>query len=355
MRITDIDVQTAVIPMAKPFRVSLGAIAGYESVFVRIKTDEGLTGYGEGCPFTCVTGETCVSVSDAVSLFAAALTGLDPFSIDHIHAVMDRISARNGTAKAAIDMALYDIMGKASGLPLYKLLGGHLNTVETDMTISIDAPEIMGEKAAAIFGEGYRTIKVKAGGNRKDDLDAIRLISEAAPDAVVNIDANQGWNAHEAIDMCKAYAAFGVSFIEQPLPYWDIDGMAYVRSRSPIPIMADESCFTPQDAYRIVKAGAADMINIKLMKCGGLYRAMQINAVAQAAGIPCMVGCMSESKLSIAAGAALAVAHPNITHADLDGFTQFEAGNLLSEGFRFTPPVIDLGDAPGIGVTVNFP
>jgi L-alanine-DL-glutamate epimerase-like enolase superfamily enzyme len=354
MRITDVCVKAVNIPLSEAFMVALGPITSCESVFVRIKTDEGVTGYGEGCPFTYVTGETCVSVSDAVGLFAKALTGLDPFSIGHIHSLMDRISARNGTAKAAIDMALYDIMGKAAGLPLYKLLGGHSGAVETDMTISIDTPKAMGEKAGVFFKEGYRTLKVKAGGNRQNDLEAIRLIREAAPGAVINVDANQGWRAHEAVDMCRAYAEFGVLSVEQPLPHWDLDGMAYVRSRSPIPIMADESCFTPQDAGRIAKAGAADIINIKLVKCGGLYRAMEIDAVARAAGISCMVGCMSESRLSIAAGAALVAARPNIIHADLDGFTQFDTGDLLCGGLRFTPPVIGLDETPGIGVTVDF-
>jgi L-alanine-DL-glutamate epimerase-like enolase superfamily enzyme len=154
--------------------------------------------------------------------------------------------------------------------------------------------------------------------------------------------------------MLACYEDHGVEAVEQPLPYWDLDGMAYVRARSPIPIMADESCFTPQDASAIVRARAADIINIKLMKCGGLNRALRINAVAEAAGVACMLGCMLESRLAIAAGAHLVASHSNFVYADLDSFADFDDTSVVVQAFDYQAPQIRLPDTPGIGVSLSF-
>ncbi|MDR2750551.1 MAG: dipeptide epimerase [Clostridiales bacterium] len=354
MKIAGIEAKKVVLPLAKEFRISLGAVANFEAVFVKVITDEGLFGYGEASPFAYVTGETCETVIDAISYISKALTGLDPFSIEAIHRTMDRVTARNGSAKAAIDIALYDIMSKAAGVPLYKFLGGSQSNVETDMTISIDDPQIMGQEAKDLSNSGFRMLKIKAGGNREADLEAIDLIRKNAPNAHLKIDANQGWKPAQALEMARAYEKYGVQSIEQPVPAWDLDGLAYVRRHSPIPIMADESCFTPQDAFKIAKLEAADIINIKLMKCGGIYRALQICSVAESAGIPCMVGCMMESRIAIAAGAALVASHPNIILADLDSFVELENKNLATGGFEFDTPVIKLGDASGLGVETGL-
>jgi L-alanine-DL-glutamate epimerase-like enolase superfamily enzyme len=354
MKIASIEAKKSVLPLEKEFRISLGAVASYEAVFVKITTDEGLIGYGEASPFAYVTGETCETVLDAISYISKALTGFDPFSIEAIHRTMDRVTARNGSAKAALDIALYDIMSKAAGVPLYKYLGGNSANVETDMTISIDEPESMGQTAKDLNRRGFRMLKIKAGGNREADLEAIDLIRKNAPTAHLKVDANQGWNAAVALEMARAYSSFGVQSIEQPVPAWDLDGLAYVRRRSPIPIMADESCFTPQDAFKIAKLEAADIINIKLMKCGGLYRAHQICSIAESAGIPCMVGCMMESRIAIAAGAALVASHPNIILADLDSFAELEGKGLATGGFEFETPVIKLGEASGLGVETGL-
>jgi o-succinylbenzoate synthase len=354
MKITRVTAREVEVPLEKPFVVSLGTISACETVYVKLETDAGLVGYGEGAGLSFVTGETNGTVLNTVRLFEPVLLGQDPYAIAHIHRKMDERIVRNSAAKAAVDLALYDLMAKGANLPLYKYLGGVSNTVEIDMTIGLDEPKSMAETAARLFKEGFRELKIKAGADDAQDEAAIRLIREAAPDAHLKVDANQGWTVHRALGMLRIYAECGVEALEQPVPYWDLDGLKYIRDKSPIPIMADESCFSPQDASKIVRLGAADIINIKLMKCGGLYRALQINDIAEAAGVNTMLGCMLESKLSIAAGAALVAARPNFIYADLDSFLEHGETALIRGSFEYETPFIRLTDTPGIGVELDI-
>ena len=353
MKITSVSATRVSIPLTEPFIISLGAIDTADTVFVKITTDEGLVGYGEGTGIGFVTGETPETVVGAIEIFTPMLIGLNPYWIEHIHREMDRIFVGNGSAKAAIDLALYDLMAKAAGLPLYQFLGGVNSRVETDQTIGLGEPKTMADKASELVKQGYREIKVKAGSDDDLDKEAIRLIREAAPQALLKVDANQGWTVPQALKMLGYYSDYEVSAVEQPVPFWDLESMAIVRSRSPIPIMADESCFTPQDATKIIRAQAADVINIKLMKCGGIYRALQINSIAESAGIRTMLGCMLESRLAIAAGAHLVASRPNFIYADLDSFNDFDDSTLISSGFDFEVPYISLSDKPGIGVELH--
>jgi L-alanine-DL-glutamate epimerase-like enolase superfamily enzyme len=354
MKITEITAEKINLELVKPFTIALGTITESDNILVSVETDEGITGYGEGAAVPFVTGETPEIILAAVFALREGLIGLDPRSIGHIHRVMDETLVGNGAAKAAIDIALYDVIGKHAETPLYKLLGGHRSSVETDMTVGIDRPEIMAQTAAELVAQGFRQIKIKAGIRPEDDVEAVRLIRKAVgPDIRLKVDANQGWSAGDAMMTIASLAACGVDAVEQPVPAWDVEGLAAVRAKAPIKIMADESCFTPQDALRLVARGAVDMINIKLMKCGGLYPAMQINAIATAAGIPCMVGCMLESRLAIAAGAAFIASDPNIVYGDVDSFRDFKENGIVSGGFDFDCPTICLTEAPGLGVTVK--
>jgi L-alanine-DL-glutamate epimerase-like enolase superfamily enzyme len=354
MKITRITAKPVEAPLAKPFVVAIGEIRSCTVVFVRIETDAGITGYGEGAATPFVTGETNDTVLSAVNFLTPPLIGQNPFAIGWLHKAMDAALVGNGSAKAAIDIALYDIMAKAAGLPLYEFLGAQSGNVETDMTIGISDPKSMSVEAAKLAAQGYRHIKVKAGMDEERDIEAIKLIRAAAPNARLKLDANQGWSVSQALRMLRKYRKYRIETVEQPVPYWDIDGLGEVRAKSQVPVMADESCFTPHDAVRIIKKSAADMINIKLMKCGGLYRAAQICAIAEAAGIPCMLGCMMESRVAIAAAAAFVAAKANVVYADLDSFAEFSDASFLKGGFKFEAPIIHLPDTPGIGVEVNF-
>jgi len=354
MIITNVTAKKVEVPLWKPFTISLGTIYSVELVFLKIETDNGLVGYGEGSGVEFVTGETSDTVLGAIKMFEPILVGQNPYAIEHIHRAMDRKLVGNGSAKAAVDMALYDLMSKAAGLPLYRFLGGVSGQIEVDITIGISTPENMAKEAAGRVAEGYRELKIKAGANPDDDIKAINLIRKAAPDVMLKVDANQGWTVATALRVMREYEKVGVEAVEQPVPFWNVEGLREVRSRANIPVMADESCFTPNNAFNIARAGAADVLNIKLMKCGGIYRANQITTIAESAGLRCMLGCMIESRLSIAAAAAFVAARPNVKYADLDSFHEFDDSVIIKSGFVFEVPLLTLNETPGLGIEVDM-
>ena len=253
---------------------------------------------------------------------------------------------------------MYDIRGKAAGMPVYKLLGGYSNTVLNDITVSIMEPQAMADKALSyVRDKGYRVLKVKVGADVNDDIRALTLIREAVgPDVRLRVDANQGYDVPTALKALNAFAALGVESVEQCLPAWNMEGAAYLRRKAPaIHLMLDESIHGPVDAARACRMDAADILNIKLMKCGGLYPAEQINALAQANGLTCMVGCMMETKLSITAGLSFVAAKKNVMDADLDSFMEYVGGEThFPGGFTHKGSDFVLCDAPGFGLDIDF-
>lgn len=350
MKITDVKVDKVYVKLVKPFKVALGTIDNNESVIVKIQTDDGIVGIGEGSPEPKVTGETVETVFSVCKLLGETIKGLDPIDIEKVHHVMDRTIVGNPAAKAAIDIALHDILGKVSKQPLYKLLGGFDNTFETDFTIGIDNPEVMAQEAIKITEQGFKILKIKVGLGLSEDIQRIKLIREAVGSHIkIRVDANQGWSPWEAIRAINAIEKFNIEAVEQPVPYWDIDGLAQVKDNVNIPIMADESVFSPQDALKVIKRGAVDIINIKLMKCGGLFKASRINAIAEAAGVECMLGCMLENVISITAAASFVAAHKNVTRADLDSTLMLKEG-LIKGGAIIKGGMVTLPDTPGLGI-----
>jgi o-succinylbenzoate synthase len=354
MKITDIKYDRLKVKLPKPFVVAIGTIEYAETVIVKITTDEGITGYGEAAPFSPVTGDTLDSIHIFLDLFKPALIGQNPFEIEKIHKIMNTMTVGNTSSKAAIDIALYDIMGKKLEMPLYKLLGGYRNSFPVDVTVGIGKPDVMAQDALAYAQKGFRILKIKAGLNPEADLEAIKLIREAVgPDIRLRVDANQGWTVNEAIRVMEEYEKYGVEAVEQPVRYWNIDGLAYIRRHTKIALMADESCHSPEDALRLAKAEAVDIFNIKLMKSGGIYPALAINAIGEACGCNCMVGCMLETRIGNAASASLAAAQKNITEADLDSFRHFD-DNVVGGGFTVENSVMTMLEKPGLGIELNF-
>jgi L-alanine-DL-glutamate epimerase-like enolase superfamily enzyme len=189
----------------------------------------------------------------------------------------------------------------------------------TDITLGIKSPKEMAGDAARAVRKGFKALKVKLGTDPVEDIERVKAVREAAGDSVqIRVDANQGWTVKQAIDVLNKIETFNIQFAEQPVSAEDIKGLRQIRRNSPVPIMADESVHSPQDAMRLITAEAVDFINIKLMKCGGILKGRKIAEVAEAAGVPCMIGCMSESEIGIAAAAHLAAGVKNIQHADLD-------------------------------------
>ncbi len=358
MKITSIEQKVLRVPLREPFKIALREIAFTEVVLVRVQTDAGLTGYGEAAPEPCVTGETTGTVTAALKVLGQAVEGLDPFAIEQAHLKMDRVLRGNPAAKCAIDLALYDIMGKAAGLPVWRLLGGSDPRVQTDMTVGIADSAHMAESARHyVEEEGFRIIKMKVGIDPATDERAVAAVAGAIGGrAALRVDGNQGYTPAIAARMLKVFAAHGVDEAEQLLSARDLEGSAWLRDRAEgVAIMLDEAVHAPADALRACALGAADKINIKLMKCGGLFPALSIDAIAAAAGLECMVGCMLETPVAISAGLSLAAARANIPDTDCDSFRYYDASLVPVQGaFVEQGDVVVLSEEPGLGVSVAW-
>ena len=265
MKITEIRTYKMQVPLVRPFRIALGLITHAVSCLVEIETDEGITGYGEGSPGPLITGENLEGTVATIERLKEKLIGMDPCDMEAIWTVMNRAVAYDGSAKAAIDLACHDILGKKTGLPLYKVLGGLSNEIETDMTVGIDDPEVMAQRAREHVEAGFNVIKTKVGVDFATDLARVRAIREAVGDkAKIRLDANQGWKAKEAVELISRLNEYDIELVEQPVPRFDFEGLKYVTANSSVPIMADESCWDSKDALHLVSHRAVDLINIKL-------------------------------------------------------------------------------------------
>ena len=353
MKIQSIELKHISIPLKKTFRTALRCVDSAENTVVMIHTEDGNIGYGEAPPTAVITGDTNESIISAIRLMEQGLIGL---SIDHYESILDLVNSscmNNTSAKAAVDMAIYDLAAKNCGKPLYQFLGGYRDSVETDITISLNEPEEMCADAVIAKEQGFNVLKLKVGNDSVKDIQRVLDIREAVGAQIkLRLDANQGWTPKEAVWVISKLEDKGVNIqlVEQPVKASDFEGMKYVTERVSTPIMADESLFSPQDALRILQMRAADLLNIKLMKCGGIHNALKINAIAESYGVECMLGSMIESKVSLTAATHLAAAKKNITMVDLD------AAILLAEdpvqgGFHKKIPYFYPGNAPGLGIT----
>lgn len=358
MKITDVQFKKFYIELNEPFKVAFAEITHSVSIILKIETDEGFTGYGEAAPFAPVTGETAEGCIAVLELFRQGLIGMNPLDIEKIHSMMDNLVHGNGSAKCAVDIALHDLKGKVMNQPLYRVLGGYQDTVQNDVTIGIASPEHMAAAALDyVKNQGYHILKIKAGINPDDDLRALKLIREAVgPTIRLRVDANQGYNINRAIYALEGMKQYGVEAVEQCLPGWDIEGAAYLRKKvGGIQLMLDESIHDTKDAARACKLDAADIFNIKLMKCGGLYRGSQISTLAENFGITCMVGCMLETKIAITAGLSLVASRKNITEADCDSFLYYkDADTGMKGGFERNGDLFRLSEKPGLGLEIDF-
>lgn len=350
--ITRIEVYKLTLPK-EPFRISLGTMAQLENILVRVESSDGLYGLGEGSPFPFITGETQAIAYEAALALARLLVGKNPYDIEARVREMDRFLEHNSTAKSALDIALYDLLAKRAGLPLYALLGGEKRSFYSDETLSLDEPATMARKARALVERGHRMVKAKLGTGYAEDVARVRAIREAiGPKILLRLDANQGWDPITAEAVLRDVAPFGVEFCEQPVACWNDAAMRRLREVSPIPVMADESLFDHHDALRLASLGACHYMNIKLSKAGGLYHALQIVAVAEAAGILCMVGCMAETRLGLSAAAHLVSARQQIVFADLDGAAGLDDDPVVG-GMTYDAGRIELPAGPGHGADIK--
>lgn len=343
------------IPLSEPFVISLGPIYSAENLVVVLHTQEGLTGWGECSPFMSINGENAETGLVVGRYFQKAFLGQNALDIAQRIADMDHIIYGNYSVKSAFDMALYDIAAQNAGIPLYQFLGGKKDkSLYTDYTVSIGPVEKMAADALLVQQKGFPVIKVKLGKDGKKDVERIHAIRNAVGYEIpLRIDANQGWSKQEAIETLKALQPYQIQHCEEPIPRWDFMSLPEIRKNSPIPIMGDESCGTPQDLKRLIDLQACDSVNIKLGKSGGIFNALQMIRMAEEAGMKIQLGAFMESRLAMTAFAHLALCSPNIVYFDFDTALMFSE-DPVDDGIIYgTKGRIELPDAPGIGAVIK--
>ncbi|MBB3663740.1 L-alanine-DL-glutamate epimerase-like enolase superfamily enzyme [Prauserella sediminis] len=339
-------------PLTRPFITARRRVDTMLGVLVEIELADGTVGHGSAGQSLGVTGESVDSVLAVLNgPVKQALTERAGTGRREVAAGIAGSCVGNFAAKAAADVALHDAWARTLGVPLAEALGGDTATVlRTDMTVSLDTPQRMADAAVEAVGDGFDVLKIKLGNDWRADLDRLRAVREAAPDVRFRLDANQGWDVKSAIRVIRAIEDAGIplELVEQPVASRDLAGMAAVTAAVDVPVMADESVSSPHSALEIVQRRAADLLNIKLAKCGGIDEALAIADIARAAGIECMVGAMMEPRISIAAAAHLAAAHPAVTLVDLDSAEWIDDPDL-SGGYTLRGSEMHLHPGPGIG------
>ena len=345
------------LPLIEPFIISYGAAAGVESVLVRVIDRAGNTGWGEGTPDETVTGENPATLlRDLTEIGAPGMLGFDARRRDLAMTELERLLPNSPTARCAIDIALHDLAGHKSGLPLWALLGGSKSTVQISRVVSMREPERMAADARKHVADGFATVKLKVG--QKDDvaldIERVRQVRAAVGSEIgIKIDVNQGWvDADTAVEAMIAMQEFAPEYIEQPVLQNDLEGLAAARKRSGARTMVDEACHGPADMLRVVRLEAADLVNIKLMKTGGLYSALAVDAIARAAGIASQIGTMVESSIASAAGLHFAASRGNVQTVEMGGPIMLaeDIGNTRS---WYDARTISVPDGPGLGIEVD--
>ncbi|QUG42758.1 dipeptide epimerase [Psychrobacillus sp. INOP01] len=354
MKIISIQVNAIHLPFKNPFTIAYETYKVMPSLILKMETDDGLVGYGEAVPDQHVTGETWEStLSNIKNYLAPVVLGENPFNIEKIHDKMNAVLHYAPTAKAAIDIACYDLMGKVAKQPIFNLLGGaYYQSLSITHVIGMGTNEEMIKEAKSAIDQGYSELKIKVGNTPREDVQLVAEIRKAVgPKIKLRLDANQGWKqTTTALQALKELEKYYIDWMEQPIIAANRVGLAELHQRTSIPIMADESIHGAEQLRELISLNAIDLINIKLMKCGGIYPAQQLVHQAQMAGISCIIGSMIESSISTAAGAHLALSKKNVVANELGSpliFSKDIAPMMYKKNKLFVP------QQPGLGIQVN--
>ena len=354
MQITHIDVTPMELPLRLPYRT---AYHGEEEVqhagvvFIRIETRQGYVAWGCAAFDPQITGETMASVTRACEQCAARARDLNPMNISYALAELEQLTPKTPSALCAFDIAFHDLISLAVGMPLHRLMGGYRSRIQTSVTINVGDTQETVAMAQKRARQGFRILKIKGGINPQEDVRRVRAVREALPNLTLRLDADQGYDIPQALSVARALEGH-IEMLEQPVPAASgVAALRQVTRQSKAPILADQSTLDPASALEIAGHAAADGISIKLATCGGIDRARQMVAIARAARLATMIGCVNEPALLIAAGLAFALSNAGVRYVDLDGHFDL-AEDPTQERFRLEEGWLIASDVPGLGCTV---
>jgi L-alanine-DL-glutamate epimerase-like enolase superfamily enzyme len=354
VQISHVQVVPVELDLSLPYRTAAlsDELVRITCVFVRIETRGGMVAWGCAALDPARTDESVEQVTRVCHDCADRALDLNPLNIEYALAELASLTQGTPSARCAYDLAFYDLLGLAAGLPLYRLLGGYRSRIQTSITLSLAPVKETVESARHRAVQGFRILKLKGGKDPDEDVRRIQAVHDALPNLILRLDADQGYTIQQALDVARALEG-RLEMLEQPTPADDLQALSEVTKHSPIPILADESLTGPPSALLLVNRRSAHGLSIKLATGGGLHCARQIDAIARAAGIATMVGCINEPALLIAAGLGFALSSPNVRYGDLDGHFDL-VGDPTYPGFTFEDGWLVASDTPGLGCTVDL-
>ncbi|MBN1147618.1 MAG: hypothetical protein JXA78_10210 [Anaerolineales bacterium] len=353
MQITKAEVTPAELDLKQPARIAGQApLSSVSAIFVRLETRDGRSAWGCAVVQPGLTGESSEDALQACRKAADLATSLHPLNIEYSLAELAPLVKDSPAAACAFDLVFHDLLGLAAGMPLYRLLGGFRNRIQTSVTLPLAPVQESVEIARARARLGFRMLKLKGGLDPAEDVRRVQAIRRALPNHILRLDADGGYDVESALDVARALAG-QIEMLEQPTPADDLEGLRQVTRNSPVPILADQSVAGPDSALQLAAQRAANGLSVKLAACGGIGCARQMDAIARAARLVTMVGCLIEPALLIAAGLSFALSSPNVRYGDLDGHLELAddpsvAGFVLEDGW------LAARDTPGLGCTVDI-
>lgn len=354
MQITHVEVTPVEFKLKVPYRVAYEEpeVAKAAAVFVRMDLSDGRSAWGCAAFDTSLTGETLDQVTRVCRQCATMAVDLNPLNTEYALAQLSTLTRDTPSAQCAFDIAFHDLLGLAAGLPLHRLLGGYRYRIQTSVTVGIAPVRETVELAQERARQGFRILKIKGGLNAEEDVRRVQAVHDALPTLTLRLDADQGYTVREALDVARALEG-KIEFLEQPTPAGNLDALRQVTELSPVPILASQSVVGPASALAVATTRAAHGISVKLATCGGLVNARQMDAIARAARMATMVGCLNEPALLIAAGLGFALSSPNVRYGDLDGHFDL-IGDPSVPSFRFEEGWLVATDVPGVGCIVEL-
>ncbi|MEE2659708.1 MAG: enolase C-terminal domain-like protein [Candidatus Latescibacterota bacterium] len=354
MKITALRATAVRVPRPQAFISSLGTHLASENAVVEIDTDTGISGLGEASSIWDRRGRGCAD--DINGSLAELLVDRNPLNIRELSDLMDQhLASRAAPSKSGVEMALWDILGKSLDAPVYQLLGGAVRErAELSHSLSMGPVAEMLHQAEGLVQAGYRTLKIKVGLDPASDLANVKQIRKRFPDLRLRVDANMGWRtAEEAARHIRELEPYEIELVEQPVDEGDLEGLRFVHENVNVPIMADESVWTPTDAMDLVRAQAVDVFNVYVAEAGGIGPAARIFAIAEAARLTCIIGSMPELGIGTAAQAHLAFAMPDIRYgSDLNGFA-YHTDDIVDHDLRIEGGYLYPPPGPGLGVHLD--